>query len=59
MHPDGGLEITFRVAGLGEIKSWILSFGPEAVVMEPENLRELVRRDLSKNLAQYSTSPSL
>jgi predicted DNA-binding transcriptional regulator YafY len=27
--PDGGLEITFRVAGLDEIKRWVLSFGPE------------------------------
>ncbi len=55
--PDGSLEIAFRVAGLDEIKRWILSFRPEAVVMEPEKLRKLVRRDLSKNLAQYSTSP--
>ena len=55
--PDGSLEITFRVAGLDEIKRWILSFGPEAVVLEPEKLREMVRKDLSRNLAQYSNSP--
>jgi predicted DNA-binding transcriptional regulator YafY len=54
---DGSLELTFKVAGLDEIKQWVLSFGPEAVVMEPEKLRELVRRDLSKNLDQYSTGP--
>jgi predicted DNA-binding transcriptional regulator YafY len=51
---DGGLEITFRVAGLDEIKRWILSFGPEAVVLEPEKLKKQVRKDLSRNLAQYS-----
>jgi predicted DNA-binding transcriptional regulator YafY len=39
---------------LDEIKRWILSFGPEAVVLEPEKLKEMVRKDLSKNLAQYS-----
>lgn len=55
--PDGGLEITFRVAGLEEIKRWVLSFGPEAVVLEPPKLQEMVRKDLSRNLAQYSTSP--
>lgn len=55
--PDGGLKITFRVAGLEEIKRWILSFGPEAVVLDPEKLKEMVRKDLSKNLAQYSTGP--
>ena len=54
---DGSLDLTFQVAGLDEIKRWILSFGPEAVVLEPETLKEMVRRDLSRNLAQYSTGP--
>ena len=40
---DGSLELTFKVAGLDEIKRWVLSFGPEAVVMEPEKLQEMVR----------------
>jgi predicted DNA-binding transcriptional regulator YafY len=51
---NGSLEITFRVAGLDEIKRWILSFGPEAAVLEPEKLKEMVRKDLAKNLTQYS-----
>ena len=55
--PDGSLKITFRVSGLDEIKRWVLSFGPEAVVLEPETLKEMVRRDLSRNLPQYSTGP--
>ena len=55
--PDGGLEMTFRVAGLDEIKRWILSFGPECQVLEPEKLRKLLHQDLQKNLAQYSTTP--
>ena len=54
---DGSLELAFRVAGLDEIKRWVLSFGPEAQVLEPEKLKEMVRKDLSKNLAQYSTGP--
>ncbi len=54
---DGSLELTFRVAGLDEIKRWILSFGPEAVVLEPKKLKELVREDLSSNMAQYSKGP--
>lgn len=53
--PDGSLEITFRVAGLDEIKRWVLSFGPEAVVLEQEKLKETIRKDLYRNLAQYST----
>jgi hypothetical protein len=55
--PDGNLEITFQVAGLDEIKRCILRLGPEGVVLEPEKLKEMVRQDLSRNLAQYSTGP--
>ena len=51
---DGSLELSFRVAGFDEIKRWALSFGPEARVLEPEKLKEMVRKDLSRNLAQYS-----
>jgi hypothetical protein len=54
---DGGLEITFRVAGLDEIRRWILSFVPECRVLEPEKLKEMVRKDLSGRLAQYSRPP--
>jgi predicted DNA-binding transcriptional regulator YafY len=54
---DGSLELSFRVAGLDEIKRWVLSFGPEAVVLEPLKLREMVRKDLSRNLSQYSKPP--
>ncbi len=54
---DGSLDLTFQVAGLDEIKRWILSLGPDALVIEPEKLQEMIRKDLSGNLAQYSTSP--
>jgi len=43
--PDGSLEMTFRVAGVDEIKRWILSLGPEALVLEPEKLKEMVRKE--------------
>ena len=51
---DGSLELSFRIAGLDEIKRWILSLGPEAAVLEPEKLKEMICKDLSRNLAQYS-----
>jgi predicted DNA-binding transcriptional regulator YafY len=56
--PDGGLKMTFRVAGLDEIRRWILSFGPECQVLEPERLRRLIQQDLQRNLAQYSKPSS-
>jgi predicted DNA-binding transcriptional regulator YafY len=51
--PGGGLEMTFQVAGLDEIKRWVLSFGPECHVLEPEKFKKLVQQELQKNLAQY------
>ena len=62
--PDGGLELAFRVAGLDEVKMWILSLGPEARAIAPLRLVEMVREDLRKTYAQYEhgiskTGPAL
>jgi predicted DNA-binding transcriptional regulator YafY len=54
---DGGIEISFRVAGLDEIKQWVLSLGPEACVVAPAELREAVRRDLIEAWRQYGPEP--
>lgn len=51
---DGGLELTFRVAGLSEIKMWVLSLGREAVVIEPERLREMVLETLEQTVVEYA-----
>jgi predicted DNA-binding transcriptional regulator YafY len=50
---DGGIEISFKVAGLDEICQWVLGLGPEAVVVEPEELKMLVQQSLEGALAQY------
>ena len=50
---DGGIEISFKVAGLGEIRQWVLSMGPEAVVVEPPELKVLVWNCLKETLDQY------
>lgn len=51
--PDKSVEMTFQVAGLDEIKQWVMSLGPEAEVIEPEGLKELIRQDLKNTLAKY------
>jgi predicted DNA-binding transcriptional regulator YafY len=51
---DGAIEIMFRVAGLDEIKQWVLGLGPEAYVVEPEELRWMVQSDLKRSLDQYT-----
>lgn len=53
--PDQSVEMTFEVAGLNEIKQWVLGLGPEAEVIEPEDLKEMIRQDLKQTLAKYET----
>ena len=50
---DGSLEMTFRVAGLEEIKQWVLGMGSEARVLAPGSLIRLVQAELRDALAQY------
>lgn len=50
---DGGIEISFKVAGLDEICQWVLSMGPEAVVVEPAELKVLVWKRLCETLEHY------
>jgi predicted DNA-binding transcriptional regulator YafY len=50
---DGGIEISFRVAGLDEIRQWVLSLGPEAWVIAPDELKQSVRQSLQQSLDQY------
>jgi predicted DNA-binding transcriptional regulator YafY len=45
--------LTFQVAGLDEIKQWIMSLGPEACAEEPKMLKDMVKADLKKTLGQY------
>ena len=53
-QPDGSLIAEFDLDGTEEIKSWTLSFGRHAMVLEPEELREEVEREASEILRSYS-----
>jgi predicted DNA-binding transcriptional regulator YafY len=52
-QPGGALELTMEVGGLAEVKSWVLSFGAGARVLEPEALRREVEQELAKALRAY------
>jgi proteasome accessory factor B len=52
-RPGGALELAMEVAGLAEVKSWVLSFGAGAQVLEPEALRREVEQELAKALRAY------
>jgi predicted DNA-binding transcriptional regulator YafY len=52
--PDGRLELTMEVGGTAELRSWVLSFGGGAEVLEPEALRDEVRAELASALERYA-----
>jgi predicted DNA-binding transcriptional regulator YafY len=52
----GAVELCMEVGGVAEVRSWVLSFGSGAEVLEPETLREEVRADLARALARYATT---
>lgn len=43
---DGSILITFEVAGLQEIKSWLYGFIPYFEVIEPKELRDIMRKEI-------------
>lgn len=52
-QPDGSLLFRLRTSGLGEIKRWVLQYGGEAEVIEPENLRETIKMEARQMLRLY------
>ena len=50
---DGSLVARFELTSTLEIKSWILSFGASAVILEPDSLREAVAEELQQMLKAY------
>lgn len=57
-QPDGSLIAAFQLTATLEIKSWVLSFGPEAEVLEPEELREEILADCERVLTTYQEARS-
>ena len=55
---DGSVLGSFHLSSTEEIKSWILSFGASAIVLEPEELRQAITQELRGLLAAYSPARS-
>src|SRR5258705_211697 len=47
----GRIELSMEVGGIDELRTWILSFGDGALVLEPDALRDAVMRELAGALA--------
>jgi proteasome accessory factor B len=55
---DGSLLWHGQVAGMREIRIWILGWGADAVVVEPKQLRDEVAAELKKAAALYARGDS-
>lgn len=55
-RPDGRLELRMYVAATIELERWVLGFGEDAEVIEPEPLRQSVARQLRAAADRYEPS---
>ena len=53
LQRDGSLIVQLSLSGMTEVKSWVLSFGKHAEVLEPEELRDEIRQELEACLENY------
>ncbi len=51
--PDGSIILTMNTSGWYDVKRWILSFGPDAELLEPEEMREELHNAARKMAALY------
>ncbi len=51
---DGSVIFAAQVAGIEEIRFWILKWGADATVLEPDALRKAIIREAGGMLANYS-----
>lgn len=52
---NGAIELAFTSTSRPEVISWVLSFGPEAELLEPVGLRERLRIQILASLAHYAS----
>lgn len=51
---DGSLVLTFSSTSRQEVISWVLSFGPDAELMEPKDLREEMKEKAKSIMERYT-----
>ena len=52
-EPDGGVLFEVELDNTRELKTWIQSFGPTAMVLQPESLRQEIIQDAEGVLQRY------
>lgn len=54
LREDGSLDLSFESRSPSEVVSWILGFGRAAELLEPEDLRERLRGEMTATLDHYA-----
>lgn len=55
-HDDRSVTLTLALRSLIEVRRWILSWGSECTVLEPQELKDDIRQEALKILAQYQSA---
>jgi predicted DNA-binding transcriptional regulator YafY len=53
-YPDGSCTLEFPSRSIDEAKRWVLAYGAEAEVLEPETVRNAVKEELKSAFDRYS-----
>lgn len=56
LNPDGSYVVQIGSRNLRELLRWVLSFGPDAEILAPLELRSMTRKELALTLAQYDSN---
>ena len=57
-HDDGSLTLTLKVSALEAVKRWVMRYGAQAEVLEPEELRDMVKLEVREMGAVYGNGVS-
>lgn len=52
-HEDGSITLYMKVSALDAVKRWVMRYGKEAEVVEPEELRDMIREEVTKMVDMY------
>ena len=52
---DGSILFRAKVAGIDEIKFWVMTWGAKAEVIEPRSLRHAIKKDIDQMQNAYAT----
>lgn len=52
-NTDGSVTVSLDTSGRWDVKQWVLSWGPDAKVLEPQDLKEDIISDLKRALSNY------